>query len=109
MIHAAEREAEVHIVIVNMGMTSTQASIIGLTPPIAPNGISAPGIEATYEVKRQASHALLGVRSYTDLLYDHFATKLLEHHSVSIGHQGTPDGRKTNQALAQRIKDLEAA
>jgi hypothetical protein len=68
-----------------MGMTSTQASIIDLTPPIAPNGIGAPGIDATYEVKSQASHALLlGVRSYTDLIYGHFTTKILDQHGVSI-------------------------
>ena len=103
---AADACKTVHIVVVNMGIKSTQASLIGLTPPITPNSIGALGIDATYEVKTQASHALLGVRSYTDLLFGHFATKLLEDHSVSVGHAGTPDGRRLADALTRLCKLL---
>ena len=36
---------------------------------------------------------LLGVRSYTNLLFGHFATKLFEQHGITI-HKGMPDGRR---------------
>ena len=104
---AAAAGTTITIMIVNMGVSSSQASIICWTPPVAPDAIDAAGLDATFEVMKEASHALLGVRSYTNLLFDHFATKLFEQHGITI-HKGMPDGRRLSDAIQRLCKLLSS-
>ena len=50
---------------------------------------------------------LLGVRSYTNLLFGHFATKLFEQHGITI-HKGMPDGRRLSDAIQRLCKLLSS-
>ena len=104
---AAAAGTTITIMIVNMGVTSSHASIICWTPPVAPNAIDAAGLDATFEVMKEASHALLGVRSYTNLLFGHFATKLFEQHGITI-HKGMHDGRRLSDAIQRLCKLLSS-